>query len=392
MRDGANAGDGAADATIAGGSGGAGGGGGSMAAGGNGGVGTGGSGGVGTGGSGGMATGSGGVGTGGSGGMATGGGGGSNPQPVPEVHWKPTGARTTWENTSFIMPPGLMGAAATDRFEMSALGEATGKGQCAIEILRPMAASGDLATQAESLLKEYFVPQGVLLRDPEYGTNFAAFRVYWVSPKGWDFVEITAEVRGPDDMPSDARGRIVLVGLGTKVVPIFAFTPSSKGCLSLKRDAFQDLNNFTWQWLYYSLEFSGATRPPFDLTQKVIGKWSTFAGGGGQGALVAEIYAANGRYATDATLGTWREVSATEIGLFTTTFTGSGRYAVAGDTLARFPDRGAADASLFRVVERHDMDSSGADKTVTQLAQMLVNVLSDGTRLPFELFLGREPQ
>jgi hypothetical protein len=38
------------------------------------------------------------------------------------------------------------------------------------------------------------------------------------------------------------------------------------------------------------------------------------------------------------------------------------------------------------------MNSTGVPQTFIQLAEMKVNVLSDGTRLPFESILGREPQ
>jgi hypothetical protein len=334
------------------------------------------------------------AGNGGASGGAGGGGGGTGGShgELPDPMWMPEGTPTTVGDVSFVVPAGMTARAVVEGFEMSRqTTSSSGTRSCLLLVTPARAKVGDLATQAVQVMTEFFEAQGISLADERGGTDLFSYRAHGVSPRGWDYVELTAELR--PGAPSLARGKLLLVNWGTSVVPVFGVSSDYYGCIRFdyERNVGQpDGPQTDWQSLYYSLQFSGATSNATALQEKLIGKWSDFTGG----ALIGEIYGANARYASSRTWVREREISPTEIERTTSTFSGEGSYVAEGETLARFPDDDAGEAVLFRLVERYappDTVGPGETNPRDELYQMKSGPLPGGARGAYELGLVRVP-
>lgn len=262
----------------------------------------------------------------------------------PPPGWKPEGARVTFSGVSFIAPAGMTGTDQTSRYDLV-------DGKCAITVNPPIAASGDLAAQAQALLTQAYAAQGYQVLDDNYGTNLVANRTTGRSAKGWEWVELRAELRKSG--PSPERGHLLLVAMGGgQVLPILGYSANNDGCTQLAHDNTAGIvGELRWRQLAHSLELPGVQ----PATLSVVGQWSLFQGASGQ----EYVFAANGRYQFWGGLTQAHQVSATEIELVTSTFGGDGFYEVHGDVLSLFPDGRAAESMLFRVFEQHAVSPVG---------------------------------
>jgi hypothetical protein len=325
----------------------------------------------------------GGQGGGGSGGAAGGGGsagggqsgtGGGGGQALPEPAWRPMGQRVTFGDVSFIVPPGMTATDATDRYELVDPGGVGGTNACAITINPPTAAVGDLAQQADDIIKQAYEALGYQVLDDNYGTDLLAHRTYGRSAAGWEYVELRAELRR--DEPSAERGHVLLVGLGDTVVPFIGYSPTSSGCTQLDHDFTTGIvGELRWRQLYFSLEFPTFSPEPAGAPA-VVGRWTLFQGASGQ----QYVFAPNGRYQFWGALSTQPEpVEVTD------QFEGDGAYAVEGDVLALFPGGDGASSTLFRVFEQYAVSPSGEASVETKLGLMKADVAG-----PFEVPLSLE--
>ncbi len=304
------------------------------------------------------------------GGSGAGGSGGGVALVAPPPQWAPQGTRVTWNGVSFIVPPGMTGTDQTSRYDLIDMGSG-GINTCGITINAPVAASGDLAQQANDILVQGYMAQGYQVLDDNYGTNLIGNRTQGRSPKGWDWVELRAELRKTG--PSPERGHILLVGLGSQVVPILGYSPENDGCTQLAHDNTAGIiGELRWRQLAYSLDFSGLTASAVS----VVGQWSLFQANSGQ----EYVFAANGRYQHWGGLTTAHQISSTEIELVTSSFTGDGAWKVEGDVLALFPDGRAPEAYLFRVFEHHSISATGVVRKDVKLGLMKQDVAG-----PYEL-------
>ncbi len=300
---------------------------------------------------------------GGQGGTAGGGGGTSLPPPV----WQPSGTPGSWNGVSFVVPNGMVAQESTLGLEMT---RDTPEGICVLAITPPQPASGDLAVQANDLMHQIFGAQNATLADEVGGSDLLSYRVHGMSPRGFEYVELTAEVR-PGGQPSLHRGRIMLVSLGATVVPIIGLSSDYYGCLHFEYEKNVAGPDTDWASLYYSLGFQGAVPNPGALQPVIVGKWSDFS----SGVLNGEIYSPSGRYAGTHTWQTEKDLSPNDI-------TGEGNYAVEGETLARFPDSGGGESNLFRIILRFKPGQS----PVEELHQVKVDAVG-----AYELGLQRVP-
>jgi hypothetical protein len=319
------------------------------------------------------------------------GNGGAGSEELPELSWRPDGTPAIWNGISFLVPRGMEGGEAAGGYEMvrqTPFGE--DQLVCVLRIEPARSAAADLSVQALEIMTEFFAAEGISLVDQRGGTDLLAHRVHGFSPRGWEFIELTAEPR-PDGVPTLARARILLVHLGSAVLPIIAVASHYEGCVRF--DYERNLGTtfdpqLDWAAFFWGLELPTEPVDSALIEQVLIGKWSEFSAH----TLAGEIYAANHRYASDATWASEREVSPTELELTTTTWSGEGRYVVDRDTLARFPDSGVADANLFHFVERYAPPETlgpGQTNPGEELHQMRASTLSGGTSLPYDLVLGR---
>jgi hypothetical protein len=292
---------------------------------------------------------------------------------LPPAAWQPTGARITWRGLSFIVPPGMSGAAKADLYEMGGLGMRGRGGQCAILILGEIPSRGELATHAQSILVANLAGIGLGIADSQGGSNLIADRRVGRSADGWRYVELNGMVT-----PGGAgRARIMLIDRGATVVPIIAMSAPANGCVGLSIETTPNANTITWVALYYSLKLVGAT-PSDHLRGQIIGRWESFGmSTAGAGALQDELYAPNGRYG-GARLG------AAATGKQLSSSTGDGYYVVDADKLAIFPSAGRPEAQLIRIVE--DYSAMMPSKSTIRLCKVRVD-----TAGPYELCLSRVP-
>lgn len=299
-------------------------------------------------------------------GTANGGGGGSEDQAVPEPAWKPAGDRVTWSGFSFIVPPGMTGTDQSTHYEMVDRGDSAGTNACSITINKPVAASGDLAQQANDILTQAYGAQGYQVLDDNYGADLVGNRTYTQSSQGWDYVELRAELR--KGSPSAERGHIMLIGLGGEVLPILGYSPTSSGCTQLAHDFKTGIvGEVRWRELAFSFDFPSAEKkaPP-----SIVGEWSLYQGSAGEDY----AFAANRRYGFWGAISTERRVSTTEIEVTTSSFAGDGAYAVQGDVLGIFPDGKPAEGTYFRVFEQHAVSPSGKVTREVKLGMMKKDV------------------
>lgn len=261
------------------------------------------------------------------------------PSDPPPAGWQPTGARVTWRNISFIVPPGMSGAAQADLYEMGGPGMRGRGTQCGIIILGEMPARGDLATQAQDTLVSIMSGLKLGVADSQGGSNLIADRRVGRSADGWRYVELSGMVT-----PGVGGGaRIMLIDRGATVIPIFAISAPGNGCVGLSMETTPNSNTITWAALFYSLRVAGAA-PSDHLREQIIGGW------GGSGAFATaqagmvqeEDYAPNGRYGGEI-------LGASPTGGLSSS--GGGQYVVSADRLTIFPGRGTPSVHLIRIVE-----------------------------------------
>jgi len=264
---------------------------------------------------------------------------------LPPPAWQPTGPRVTWKGVSFVVPPGMRGAAQASVYDMVGLGMRGRGGQCSLVIFDEIPSRGDLATHAHSILVEIMTGFGRGIADSQGGSNLIGDRRVGRSADGWRYVELNGMITPG----GDGRARIMLIDRGATVVPIVAVSTPTNGCVGLSVETTPNSNTITWSALYYSLKLSGST-PSDHLREQIIGIWegsgmAQFAGGG---MIQEEVYAPNGRYG-GASIG------ATAAGQPFSSSSGGGRYVVDADKLAVFPTAGQPAAHLVRVVEDYSL-------------------------------------
>jgi hypothetical protein len=291
---------------------------------------------------------------------------------LPPPAWQPTGTRITWRGLSFIVPPGMSGAAKADMYEMGGVGMRGKGGQCAILVLGEMPSRGDLATQAQSILVDGLSGIKLGVADSQGGSNLIADRRIGHSADGWRYVELNGMVT----QGFGGRARIMLIDRGATVVPIIAISAPGNGCVDLSIETTLNSNTITWMALYYSLKLVGAT-PSDHMRQQIIGYWE---GAGtsktaGAGMLQDEVFAPNGQYG-GASLG------ALTPGKQLSSSTGDGQYVIDADKLVIFPNAGTPEAHLIRVVEDYSLLTPS--KSTVQLCRMKVDVAG-----PYERCLSR---
>jgi hypothetical protein len=287
-------------------------------------------------------------------------------QPPPRAAWEPSGPRTTWRDISFIVPAGMQGVDKGDFYDMSGRGIAGGSlGNCAIVILGEVPAGADPARQAQDLLVTAIGGLGQRVANSRGESDLTIDRRAGRSSDGWNWVELS----GMLGEAVGSRARIMLIVRGARAVPIIAIATTGNGCVGLAGETTPGGNTITWAALYHSLKLAGSP-PSAHLREQIVGRWEGLSAttGGQIGASQGETYAANGRYARASMIGGYGPDS----DFLARGFTGEGRYAVEGNLLALFPDRGSPQSMLARIVE--DREPTTPPRTTVQLCRINVDV------------------
>lgn len=315
-------------------------------------------------------------GSGGSTGTGGGAGGGGGNVPAPDV--AVTGARTEYMGVSYVAPPGMTEQLATDGLVLNGA-RVDPQGSCLIVVLPPRAAEADLDAQLLATLKGFFAQSFADLRDIYGGTAPLDFEQRGRSSEGWGWRGVGGYLTDLSNRPTGSKARILLVELGSTVVPIIGFEASDNTCLDDEVTG----KPIAWALFYHSLHFTGFTPSPLPtVEQQLLGKWSI----GGTSSFIGETYAANGHYGTASAYQTYQDISPTEIQQTTTTFLGDGSYQVNGDQLTYVPASGTpASTQLFRVIE--EKNSARPNGWLPRLYRLQVSVV-DGA--PYEFAITRD--
>lgn len=315
-------------------------------------------------------------GSGGSSGTGGGGGGGTGNVPAPDV--AVTGTRSDYMGISYVAPPGLTEQLASDGLVLNGA-RVDPQGSCLIVILPPRAAEADLDAQMLSTLKGFFAQSFADLRDIYGGTAPLDFSQRGRSSEGWGWRGVWGFLTDLSNQPTGSKARILLVELGSTVVPIIGFEASDNTCLDNEVTG----TPVTWALLYHSLHFSGFTPSPLPtVEQQLLGKWSI----GGTSYFIGETYAANGHYGSASAYQTYQDISPSEVLQTTTTFLGDGTFQVNGDQLTFVPSNGKpASTQLFRIVE--EKNSARTSGWLPRLYRLQVSV-TDGQ--PYEFAITRD--
>lgn len=319
-------------------------------------------------GSGGGSGGGSGAGGGTGGGSGTGGGTGVNlPAPKAPV----TGARETWSGYSYVVPPGMTAQTYADGVVLTDRTDAT----CTISLLPQRAAEADATQQALSILLSWSPGTITGFHDEFGGLTPLDHKRRGVNGEGFSYVLLQGYLLGANGAELSG-GRIMLVNLGAMVAPIIGVGGST---------CFDDATGkrLDWSWLYYSLQFPGATPTGTPApADQLVGKWFINSGT----IFLGETYAANGHYASVSAYQTYTQVTPTQVLEHTSTFTGDGTYEVHQDRLSRLSASRPAETTLFRIVD--EQNASVASGWLPRFYQL--DLATDAT--PYEYSLVRDTQ
>ena len=274
-----------------------------------------------------LVAGCGGGGGGGGGGAGTGGGSGGSgglvaPAPTPGI----PGTSATWDIYQATVPPTVTTTTSADHATLDAP-------TCRITLWKPVATGADLATQALSLLQQAFSDpsrwsgmggqalSGDVLADPSHleGTTAQGFR----------YVDLSVSLKNASGQWSNEHARIQLTDVDGQAAAMIGYQPTTQGCLT------DPVVPNEFEWLYVSLSMTFPSHPGdiSALGKQLVGTWAY--GGGGIG--MADVYAANGQHINAMTDTTYSQPTADMILETTSSWVGSGNWAVKGNLLTVWP-------------------------------------------------------
>ena len=217
-------------------------------------------------------------------------------------------------------------------------GASLSRNGCLINLMTPVAFSGDLDSQALQLLNVTYNPLGYLV----LSINAASLNPLesdshrrGVTGDGWDYVELMAELASTQSGIQVRKGifvRILVVKLDAQVAYIIGSQVSSSvNCI------YQEVTDpFEWSKITYTLSFPGLQASnPQRMSEMLLGGW--YGADVVTNVYWGDIYAANGRYDNAIGVEQWN-VTPTEITDVYSTWLGSGYWALNGTLLSIWPD------------------------------------------------------
>ena len=223
-------------------------------------------------------------------------------------------------------------------------------GPCSVLILPPMAASGDLAAQAEAIVNQLFAAKFGGRYRSQANTDVKTDR--WsrydgVSAAGSPYVDLYGTLA---ERRVWAYAHILLVKLGPTVVAVIGLTNFEEKCMA-------GHDNLNWTLITFGLDLP-ADPHPLSLKRQLIGSWNSV----GSSVYVEWTFAANGQFAdvsahSTYTASDWSNVVTQE----TSTWVGDGTYEVHGErlTIARKVRGGRPETNLFSIVRRPNPEKPG---------------------------------
>jgi hypothetical protein len=191
---------------------------------------------------------------------------------------------------------------------------------CEIRMLPPMAARGDLPTLGASLVQGVATANrlGPYLNDR--GRDVRLSREEGVSGTGWAYADLSGQLGN-----TGITVRVLVAQMGNQVLPILGF---SKTWNCLGNQAMRD--NDVWALLFHSLHLPGHIQESPELSQQLIGSWSSASGGAGNSV----TFSPNGRFGTVAVYQSYAASSTPGMVLeINRSWQGDGPYSVHGDQM-----------------------------------------------------------
>jgi hypothetical protein len=272
----------------------------------------------------------------------------------------------------------------TDRgnyYEMSGRGISAPSGTCNIFVLREEPADQNVVLQAQSQLVGQLASAGLGVADYQGGKDLTLAGRAGRSPDGWEYIELSGMLTGD----ANGRARVMLIVHGATVIPVIGVASNDNGCVGLLEESTAHGNTITWAALYHSMRINGAV-PSDHFREQIVGPWSgsAFATRASAGVIQDVTFAPNGRYGGHGTIGVERE-GPDESHVVSRHYTGDGRYLIEGNRLAIYPDRGAPQSSLVRIVE----DYKAAPSLRTTVRLCTVKTDTANRLAPYESCLDR---
>jgi hypothetical protein len=237
----------------------------------------------------------------------------AQPTPRPEGQLQHHGA------IGFIAPAGWTARDGGNGLTVLTFPVAPQEQPCEIRMLPPMRLSGDLATQAASMVQGFSNANRLGPYQGQFGRDVRLAREEGISGTGWNYVDLSGQLG-----QSGITVRVLMAQMSDgQVLPIVGFSKVWK-CLGNQSTRDNDI----WALLFHSLQLPGyATESP-QLAQQLVGMWSSASGGAG----TAEIFAPNGHFSTVGVYQSY-ETSSTPgmVWEVDRSWQGEGTYEVHGD-------------------------------------------------------------
>jgi hypothetical protein len=264
--------------------------------------------------------------------------------PLPEPETGSLGTPQTWQDYSFIPPPGWTTQIFPDGVFMQApptqqTGEST-----FIAMMPLRKAEGDLANQALAIVRGFFAQKFIGYVSYIYGhqNNLLEQMERGVTGDGWRFVEVNLSPILQDGKYTTHLVRVLLIQVGNQVAPVIAYDNgirldnpvSGKGA---------------WPLFYFGLTFPKLAGPgPGAAYDQLVGTW----GAGGTNSMLEETFGKEGAYSSMAGHQTYHDISSTQVLERTRGWFGEGRYVVQGNRLTVWSNGGKPATHYFRLAEQ----------------------------------------
>jgi hypothetical protein len=266
--------------------------------------------------------------------------------PIP----RPDGATQLHGAVGYVPPTGWTVQRTPDGATILTGAVRPADGPCEIRMLPLIPAETDLATQGATLVQAIATANRLGPYRTQNGGDVRGTREEGVSGTGWSYVDLSGQLG-----QSGITARVLMARVGDQALPILGF---SKTWNCLGNQAVRD--NDVWALFFHSLAVPGYTQDSPQLTQQLVGMWSSAS----QGAGVSLIFAPNGHFASVAVYQSYASSSTPGmVWEIDRSWQGDGPYTVHADRVHTENPRGSASEKnvtrYFSIVREPDDHAAG---------------------------------